>query len=104
MISDEDKIIDILKVKITNDYLKNKEIARMLNDIFPAHELSISTFGESHTLFSVVRGGIKECFPTMNFSNQVVKLTKLHEKEYILLTHEEYNLIVDLLKNYKIIS
>lgn len=102
--SDENDIVEILKVKITSDFLKNKEIITLLDKVFPNKGLSISTFGESHTMFSSVRGGIKESFSTIPFTNQVVKLTKLHEKEYILLSHEEYNLIVDFLKNYEIIS
>lgn len=96
--------IELLKVKATSDFLKAKEIEHLLKKIFPNAGLSISVAIENHTLFSTTQNGIKTCFPAFEFINPIKKLKKLHEKEYVVLTHKEYQAITDLLRNYEIIS
>lgn len=97
-----------LQVELLNAALEqaktNLSYNLILAQLFPDKGLTLSSDNSIYRLYSAKRGAIGELFGSFNFTNKVVSLRRLYEKEYLSLTEDEYKEILDFIKNAKIIT
>lgn len=75
-----------------------------LKSLFPLSGFSLFANGAVYKIFAVEPGSIKETFSAMCFTNEVVTMNSTYEKEYLSLTREEFEEIIEFIKDAKIIT
>ena len=97
-----------LKLEILNvalDQIKSRLNYNLsLAQLFPDKGFALSSDNSIYRLYSAKRGAIRELFGSFNFTNKVVPLVSLYEKEYLTLTKAEYEEVLNFIKNAKIIT
>lgn len=86
------------------EILKIMSEQKLLQEIFPESGLSLSSRNCVYQIYSSKAGSINKYFSGFSFTNKVVSLNKLYEKEYLTLTKPEYEKILEFIQNVKIIE